>query len=224
MNKLLLIGLAVLLIGAGAFFFLRPRSVSNQQPGNVGQVAVKQPDTTNGSITGKIEDLFAQNKPLSCSFSQSNDNSKSNGTIYVADNKIRGNFTTTIEGQPPIESFIIQDSQYFYSWTLTPPQGTKIKIDKLTEQTDQTETGQPNEASTDFNNLEQQNITYDCQPWTIDQSVFSPPEDINFTDLDQQLDKMEEATEEIDQTACDLCDQIPTAEEQTQCRQSLGCQ
>ena len=230
MKKFLPIGLVAILLVAGgaAFFVLKPfgkvSQSQNQTTERQQQENENKEEITVGAVEGTIKDLIAKNVPLQCTFSHVDSEATTEGAVYLADSKIRGNFTTILNAKEPIESFVIQDSQYLYAWTSQEAKGTKIKLEDVEQEEavePETEAGQ---GAVGFNDLEKQNINYSCKPWIVDNSLFTPPNNIEFLDLNQQMEQFEEMSQEAEAVSCDLCDQLPTEEGQDQCRQSLNCQ
>ena len=98
----------------------------------------------------------------------------SKGTVYIHDKLIKGNFSTSIQGQTIDANMIIRDG-YSYSWTsMQADKGFKTKI------VDQTGDIKVKPSSTYSWNGEQIG-EYDCQTWTADDSVFELPKSVIFS-------------------------------------------
>ena len=226
MNKAVIIGLGglALVVVAGVIIFAKPFQSSSQPQGQISTETSSQgkKDSDVGSIKGTIKDLFARNIPMECTFTQANEEMKTIGTVYLSGGKIRSNFQTIQDNEQSIDGFMIQDGEYIYTWTSEQSRGMKIKLE---DQRDLVEENAENlESEPKSLDFEEQDIDYTCKPWLPDNSFFTPPSDIEFTNLNQQIEQIEKTTEEMGEISCDVCDQLPEGEGQIQCRQSLGCE
>src|SRR3989344_8585871 len=90
MNQKLLWGIVIiiiLLIGGGAYWYI------NNQP----STATPSGDEATSSATPQsLKDLITANRPVKCDF---NDENGAEGTVYIGNGKVRGDFTTTSAGQ-----------------------------------------------------------------------------------------------------------------------------
>ena len=71
--------------------------------------------------------------------------------------------------------------------------------------------------------IKDENIDYNCKPWIVDNSFFTPPSNIEFVDLSQEVLQIEETVEQVEEAQCSACDQLPAGQGKEECRQSLGC-
>ncbi len=196
-NKTLVIvvlALAVLLVGAGAYLNLSKSAKIAPQP----SVTKEQPKTSPSGVTGTLKSLFGKNQYCVVTYP---DNGGS-GTVYVSGNKFRGDFTTKIAGEKEVTSQVVSDGIYTYVWSSESPTGIKMKID-VTSPTASAQTG-------NFN-LDQE-VGLNCSPWGVDASKFAVPTNIQFTDLSSMTAPKAESGTTKTQTASP-CDQIsdPTA-------------
>ena len=157
MNNKIIIGVvvAVLVIGGGYWFFGREASLTTS------------PSTMN--------QLLASADPLECAYTQNNDQADTTGTLYVADGKVRGDFTIQTKASAGVaaqklDSHLVTDGKQVLLWPLTsqaPTQGVLINVDPTKK---------------DQVNLDQ---TFDavCKPWVKDDAKFAAPTDVQFTDV-----------------------------------------
>ncbi len=124
-----------------------------------------------GVISGSMKDLVALNKPLECKFTSETQYSKTLGTVYVADGKVRGNFSVSVPalGTEPFQAFMIADQTDSYVWSSLTKDGFKTPIQKDA-------VTQPGQEGVDYN----QKLSYNCVPWVKDESFFIPPQTIQF--------------------------------------------
>lgn len=226
MNIKTILGIiAVLIVGAAAYYFLTPK-----QPAMQAKTMGNKMNDSIESFSGTISELLAKNTPLQCDFTYSDKDAggTSSGTVYVSGNKMRGNFETAIQDKTTQTSMIRRDNEV-YTWGFEQGVGYKMQFDESMMQNakDKAEEYMPqskNESSFDPN---KQKVDYNCRAWAGDESMFTPPADIKFQDLSgmmQQMQKMNSETQNsMDrEKACAACDSAPE-EARASCRQALGC-
>ena len=84
---------------------------------------------------------------------------------------MRGDFTSVSAGQS-IKSHMITDQGYIYVWTDMMDQGFKMSANTNS-------TGEDENSSVDVN----QEIEWDCEPWSEDSSMFNLPSGIKFMEM-----------------------------------------
>ena len=208
MNKNLFIGIAVLLLLGGGYFYFSKSQV----------IPIKK--ATSGLIKGNIQDLFARGANIQCTFKYDDEGNNTEGTIYLSGKKMRGNFSLTQGDGTVFASNIIRDENYGYTWMEGQEQGTKIKIETTEEIS---ETTKENNKKNELFALDDKNIDYDCKPWNVDNSMFTPPSNVKFQDLSAQVEQIKKTTEEFNESKCDTCNQIPAGTTRDQCLQALNC-
>lgn len=208
MNKQLLIGIgAVLVIGAG--YFLYQQTALNPSKNQTGA----------GAIKGNLQDLFAKGVSMQCSFSNDDQENKSEGTVYLSGKKMAGSFTSTQTDGTVYKSNLIRDDQYGYSWLDGQTQGTKLKIEASKDVMKNSDNEKPNKVFA----LENEKINYDCKPWNVDKSIFVPPADIEFQDISMQVEESKKTTEQLKESQCASCNQVPAGTSREQCLQAFEC-
>ena len=150
--------------------------------------------------------------------------SDSQGEVYVADGKMRGNFTSTSEVDTQI-SHMFLDGQDIYVWFDGAEDGFKSSMADI-EKVGANISTEKNKT-VDINKT----VDFNCDPWVFDNSVFQIPA-IKFEDFGAMIKDMEGMDEmmgepvngEIDSGAvqCEACNNLP-ADAAEQCRQALGC-
>lgn len=205
------IGLAAAgIVIVGAFLFSRNSS------GPLGGGA-KQMGGSGNSFAGTFADLFSLGQNYTCNYSFSGDDgSVASGTVYMTANgdKMNSKFELTPAGGSKMEGYVIRDGEYNYIWTSMESMGYKTKI--VPE--DDSVFGSDDSESADMTGLSDQNeFDFDCFPWVVDNSKFTPPSNVEFVDLEAAMEQMQESID------CSVCDNLPEGEAQDQCLQSLGC-
>ena len=198
MNKNLFIGIVVLILLGGGYFYF------SKSPMNPIQKAAS------GLIKGNIQDLFAKGTNMQCTFKYAEGENTSEGNIYVSDKKMRGSFSLTQSDGTKMQSNVIQDGAYGYTWIEGQEQGTKIKVETSSKKAE-------------LFALDNKNINYDCKPWNVDSGLFTPPANIQFQDLSAQVEQINKTTEQFNESKCTACNNAPAGTAREQCLQALNC-
>ncbi|HYF13313.1 MAG TPA: hypothetical protein VD928_03395 [Candidatus Paceibacterota bacterium] len=158
--------IAVVAAGVAAWMFLG----ANPNPGPATQN--EQSTTTAQSQSTTLRDLITSATPQRCTFQTATAQTSSSGTTYIANGQMRGDFTSTANGQTLHSHMIVRGGES-YIWTDEMEQGYKLSFDTLSAQGSQaTQWFDPN-----------QRTDYECTPWSVDQSMFTLPQGVTFEDL-----------------------------------------
>lgn len=172
-----------------------------------------------GSSTASLKELFAQGKSQKCTFSHDGSGVGSSGTVYIASGKMRGDFNSTVDGKT-VESHMIVNGDTAYIWSSSMPQGIKMQFDAAAQ------AGQGNSGAVNPD----QRFGYDCSGWSADQSLFSLPSGITFTDLGAAAAAAAGTSAGGAGAAggasayCSYCNQITDASAKAQCKAMYKCQ
>lgn len=223
MNKTALIGLGVLVIIGVAVFTINPfkKSSKPQQQASTDTLQQNEGSSDSQSISGTLRDLLARNLPMECSFTRTDEAGTTSGTVYLSGKKMRGDFEMTQSDGAQVSSSVIRDGEYGYTWTSQQPQGMKMKLDEsdvVTEDEESSEKKQEPFA------LDKEDVDYTCKPWRADNSMFVPPSNIEFVDISKQVEQIQDVSDQLKDTQCSACDQVPAGAGREQCKKSLGCE
>jgi hypothetical protein len=188
MKYLLGLGAATLIVILFAYFWLFSGNELQTAQEEMNE-AVAQLESQSGSKTpaaelngfGSMNDLLARDKSLECQITTIDNSVASEGTFFVADEKIRGDFITEspdLEGSS-VSSIIIVDGT-MYVWTEIGGESFGVKSQLQTTSETDIQTQEP--VGLD------ERVKYSCQKWEpVDQSIFIPPTDVLFQDMSQVL-------------------------------------
>lgn len=198
------------------------------------QLAGNSPVTTRIEPTAvpplsTLKDLLTKGVSQECTYSYADaQTGKSEGTMYIANGKMSGDFTlTSLEGELT-RGRMINDGAYTYTWDDATKTGMKIAMTESLEKA-----GEDAIANNPQVFEMDKKTDYRCRLWVADPTRFIPPTDVQFTDLSQMMENlpqvsmpivtttMEGGTVTVDQ--CQICDSLP-AEAQSSCRTSFNCQ
>lgn len=197
MKKVIILGIVSALLAVIAYYMLftvSPESRLIQEQGSTvteeasdKEVVVEAPKGT-----GTLESLRLLNEDLECTilFTPSTQTAAVEGTYFVSDGNIRGDFLTEspdLSGQ--ILSSIIIEGETMYTWSEIEGKAYGMKMDLTTvDGVTADETKQPVSLNED--------VRYDCKNWeNVDRTVFVPPSDVLFQDMSELMKAgMEEAT------------------------------
>lgn len=139
-------------------------STSTQEVPKAGKPAVKKPTTTTPKTVGvgSLSYLMSLKQSLHCSIKATGPGTRS-GMVYVGSGKLRADFTS---------SSMINDGTYLYSWMSGASRGLKLLSSLSVAGSAIANAGGIDPASS---------VSYACNPWIEDMSVFSPPSSISFS-------------------------------------------
>ncbi len=167
---------------------------------------------TTGSQSNSLSGLLALGISQKCSFSSDTTTSASAGVVYIANGMMRGDFTSTSNGQTVVSHMIVKDNTS-HVWSSQMSQGIKMAFGA-------SGSGASSQSNVDVN----AQVNYSCSPWTVDQAQFELPAGITFMSVGDAGLPAGGAGAGVGVSAqCSACDQAPTAEQRTQCRAALQC-
>jgi hypothetical protein len=164
--------IVVILILAGAYYILG----KSQKPQDE-KTAVQATEAPSAEQSGSIKSLLAMGKDAVCDVSYTVEQNQTSGKVYVSGKKMSSDFSIKTSDGKTMDSHMIQDETYIYSWSSAIPQGTKMKVETVTASPTPTKTGQPASLNID------QQVQYKCSPWGVDSSKFTPPSNVQFLDI-----------------------------------------
>jgi len=208
--------LALVLIGSAvAFTQLNKSSKTPVQPAIVGE---EKAQPTESISRGSLKSLLSMRENTTCTISYSADQMETKGTVYISGKKMRGDYIIKGADRKEIESHIITDEMYMYSWSSGTPQGVKIKIDQTPNVT-------PSSGSQSQTAELDREVDYKCSSWTVDNSKFTPPSDIKFTDMSGIINKIKAQPTGATQTnQSAICDQIEDPTAKASCLKAISGQ
>lgn len=213
-----------LIVIAFIFLFISQRNdvgISNQavesnQTQNTNEQTVIEPSSTPTSL----KELMSRSNSMRCEFSASEVSDNSSGVVYAANGKARVDFSSTTNNQTT-NGHMIMDNDYAYTWIDGQVKGFKVSTATTTS------AGPNDQTEKQFD--PEKKLDYRCENWSADNSVFTLPANIEFTDLSAMMipsqsngqDSMVPSNSN-NVAQCAACDQAPEAS-RAQCRVALGC-
>ncbi len=171
----------------------------------------KNPEMASESSTSEqksLKDLLTSGSPEKCTFEDTESTAKTQGTVYTANGKMRGDFSATAGGQTYAGHMIIADN-VMNTWVDGMSTGFKIAL--TAAQTEEASRG------LDAN----KKMDYHCEAWSANSSLFVLPTTVKFTDMSAAVSGSVSGTTGTTNT-CAACNNVPDAYK-AQCRASLGC-
>lgn len=139
----------------------------------------EQAQASQGVFEGSTAELIARGGDHVCTFDQTVENSRSTGTVYISNGKMRGDFKSDVSASGTnmsVESHMISDGEFMYTWSSMMPTGFKMAVVQNTTADGTTPTSQ---QMFDAN----MKLSYDCDPWAVDASKFTLPSAVTFTEI-----------------------------------------
>lgn len=159
----------VVVLGGGYYLMNQPGAGADSA--RTGPQAEVTEQAEAGRVRGSFASLAGRTGSWKCTVDTSALEAVSSGVVYVADGKVRGDFTTTVQGYGNVESHMLADGTSVYTWSSMMPQGFKTP---MTAQGSggAAPSGQGMDANMEY--------SYDCQPWSADTALFVVPANITF--------------------------------------------
>jgi hypothetical protein len=225
--------IAVIAVGAVVYLLITPT-----RPTVVPAEAIL-PTATNTEVvsewprqgTGTLSALMLRGEALECTIVYTPDiGAAVEGTYFVADGQLRGDFITMADGMEVLSSMILSaDTLYTWSEVYGEQYGMRIDLTKVTLGDD---TAPDTREPVPLDEV----VTYDCRTWPeVDGSVFIPPGDILFQDYSELMQQGLESPTVFDEGAsatamppgtgdpCALCAQVPAGPGRSECLKNFSC-
>ncbi len=176
-KKIIWIIVAVVIVALAAYFLLKGKGSQNNN--NVASDTTNASSQANANVSASeqtsLKALLASGKSQKCTFEETTAAGKSQGTVYVASGKMRGDFSATVEGKAQTSHMIV-DNQTSYIWVDGMNTGFKMKTDASAQANananTQAESVDPNK-----------NMSFHCGNSSADASMFDLPANIQFSDM-----------------------------------------
>lgn len=213
MKKVLIAVVVIILLAAGYFYY--SRSKSGSVPGTM----------TGEKVTGgmmSIKDLIAAGVPQKCTFTSTNESGSNEGTNYISGGSVRGDYTNNYNGKTTA-THMISDGKITYVWTEGEKTGYRMTVPEASPQ--ENTNGEKSPATGEANLSEK--LDYKCSAWVPDNSLFTPPTDVTFTDFSQVMQQVPSSAPAMkedtsSQSQCSYCDSL-SGDQKTQCLSALNC-
>ena len=141
-------------------------------------------------ITASVRDLLGMGKNVKCTFSTSETDedgvkTDTSGTVYISGKNMAEDVKVVSSDKEvgTVNMKMISDGTTIYSWNPElKTQGMKFKMMDETA----AETSEPTKAQSQNANIDEK-IDMKCSDWNVDNSVFSVPTDVKFSDLTEMM-------------------------------------
>lgn len=177
MKKYLPILFFVLIVGGVWYFSQSKKGAISQQGVQKQQQQQKQETKKESGFTGSLMDVIKKSTPFKCYYKTD----KSEGTIYVKTGKA---YMEVVNNGKKGNMLVIDKCTWIWS---EDKRGTKTCYDKnYFEQSGE----EANNNTNIVGSSEFLKYQYKCEPTVVDDSMFTPPADVNFFDLQQMQEQM----------------------------------
>lgn len=135
-----------------------------------------------GAFNGSLADLSARGGSWKCLVDTTAitgaGTMNAQGVVYVLGKKVRADFVVEAPIVGAVTTYMIADGADVYSWSSIAPTGVKSPMQQSETEDSQTNVPTVEEQAGPYNNY-----TYDCQPSTVEASLFVVPNNITFTEV-----------------------------------------
>lgn len=186
MSKTIIGVLVVMVIIVGGYFVASKNKIKDsaltentETVGTGVEVTTEETEQLAGKKMAFSEFIKQDSGSYKCEVKQYMSDFENSGTVYINKGNIRGDFSTVAEGQKMDSSFIKKDN-YTYNWSSAAPNmGVKIAV------ATNTESGTDAQMQGTYSWNAEQIGDYTCEEWTVDESKFSIPTSVTFTEIKQ---------------------------------------
>ncbi len=148
-------------------------------------------NTNQAEISEKksLKELLGLGVSQKCTFEINQEGQITKGEILIKEDRFKQNLEMTTE-EGPVIIHAISDGEYFYSWNEgINGSGTKMKIEKEEEM--------PNEDIVKQENINwEEKLNYKCEAVEISEEDLALPTDIEFMDLSEMMDNLQDMSPE----------------------------
>lgn len=215
MGKNLIVTIVVVLIALGAGgYFLMNRQGTAPATSNPESVEPSMSPTTMMEKT-TLKNFMSMAGSQKCEFSDVE--TGSSGNVFIADGKMRGDFSSNMGGKVT-SSHMINDGKDIYIWMDDQATGFKTSLTAIEEMSNQ-------EGVTGVNQTVDLNkqVDYKCESWSADQLKFAVPVEVKFQDMGAMMKNMPSASAmQGNAEACKACENLEDPQ-RTSCRTALKC-
>ncbi len=192
------------------------------------------------NIKGSIMDVLKLGKSVKCTGSYSNEDGSMEMTVYAAGKKSYSEMIMGTKEGGTFKTYSIVDGEWMYTWTdmedmpeeaaMMMSMATKMKVSDMEELSkDMPNAGDQQAANQEKSQAFQKEFDYKCKAWIPDNSKFTPPSDIEFTDITQSMKDLKESMDSGDlkdmmEAGCKNCDMLQDAAARAECKANLNCE
>lgn len=200
MKKKIIIIVGILVLATVSFFIFKNKN--QDQDGVQNQTGKNSPKN--------LKEIFGLGIAQKCTYD--------GGVVYVANGKMRGDFTSMDEGVA-MNGHMIVDGNTSYIWSDGQSIGYKTTFDL--NETPTTESGDTS-VSNDINPLQPED--YACDAWIANPEVFALPAGVEFKDFSSLIPTMPpNAGDTGSQNNCSYCDML-SGDDKSQCLSAMNCE
>lgn len=194
MKKVLPIFIVLALLGVGGYFYLSSRGMFDKfPPGDIGEI------TTGGNVITSIKDALSGSMSLKCVYA---DDQGTETTTYVKGGAVRVMMAAGADANQP--NNIIMKEKTMHMWNDTNKTGIILKLEEpATEIAEDVSEGEKLEAKANpqTGDDQQESVLAQiekfkdaCKAENVNDSLFSPPLDVQFQDMEALQKQMMQET------------------------------
>lgn len=156
------------------------------------------PEIKTTTAATSLKDLLAGGKAEKCTWVAEDNGNKSSGTLYISGKKFKQEVNITdSETQTVSQFYSLSDGAFLYTWgSAMGTQGFKISLEEMetvAQSASVTDVPSQTQTTVDLNKQYQ----YQCQPWTANETDFSLPTGVAFTDMSEQMKQLEDLQKKL---------------------------
>ena len=197
----------IVLLGLGGYLLLG----KTKAPTKTEQTAGSGAKSGNAFNNTTLSALLGMGQNLRCSFNTTGASETTQGTFYISKGNVRGDFNVKTSDGKDNQMSLIRTGDTTYIWGSALPTGIKMtfSLDEIAK----------NSQTSQYSSLTEK-TNYNCMPWSVDNSLFTLPTNVKFTDLSSMMPSVSPAGTKTEGTT-DPCASITDPTAKTACENAL---
>lgn len=216
MSKKIILMALVLFVSTLALSACFPKKSAQQEA-----VDSMMAQSDDGIFSGSLKQLMGLGKAQKCTWEGEAGES---GVVYTDGTRSRFEASgysmmgdDQEENSELVTFFGINDDEYIYTWSSQSNEGMKMSNETEEEQQEMDEyDSEDYDSSMDYRSMSEYDFEYKCEDWSVDESMFVPPTNIEFTDFGQMIESMKDSMKGMES----MCDSLE-GQAKTDCLESF---
>ena len=193
LQKIVVLCAVVVVVGGGVWFVSQKPATApaTSEEANSAPTADVVAESDFESITGlgSLATLMTLGQTFTCEYRFSdNEGNAGSGTGYFDGERLRVDSSMTTDGER-FNSSMINDGTFIYTWTTGGTEQFAMKMRVPEDTGEPMDYTGPEEDSRSHVDMDQE-VEYDCDRWRVDPSVFVPPTNVDFMDMEAMMNEM----------------------------------
>jgi len=198
----------------------KSQDTSQETPEQGSVQEISQNENADGSQSGSFADFLGMNKNQKCTWDGGQDGSS---TLYTDGTRGKMEIVGQMDDKNTT-SYMVNDGEWVYTWNSGSTTGMKMNPEEMDDEymEDYEEDEMYEEMDDeDSHDLSNQEFKLNCEDWKVDASMFTPPANIEFTDLSAMMNNFKNDLQEGTPDMTAFCDML-SGEDKDECLEGMA--